>query len=305
MRARSRAVHENPVSPDSADPRVAPRRFSPFRLATFRAFELAARACGGRGYYRRAYLAAGRHRVREEIVRVPGLPRALEGLRVAHLSDIHAGPFVRRRDLGDVVRTVNALEPDVCAITGDFITHRWTDVLLVLDDLAELSARRGVFAVFGNHDYKARMEGRIADAFAARGVRFLRNECVRVAVDDAVLALIGLEDLEEARVIDVERARAAVEPGDVELLLCHNPSHARALARPGCACILSGHTHGTQIDLPLVRRLGPRHPGARFHAGDTLVIVNRGLGVVGVPLRVRSPAEIVLVRLTGADAVGR
>jgi predicted MPP superfamily phosphohydrolase len=287
------------VSSTPLDPRIAPRRFSLFRLAAFRACEIAARAAGGRAYYRRAYLAAARLRVREESVRVAGLPRALEGFRVAHLSDIHAGPFLRRGDLRDVVRAVNALEPDVCAITGDFITHASADALLVLDDLAELRARRGVFAVFGNHDYRGRREGEIADAYAARGVRFLRNASARLAVDGGALALVGLEDLEEARVIDLERARASVQRGDVELVLCHNPARARQLAGPRCACILCGHTHGTQIDLPLLRRLGPKHPGSRFFAGDTHVIVNRGLGVVGLPLRVRSPAEIVLVRLCG------
>ena len=285
------------MSSTGLDPRVAPRRFSRFRLAAFRAFELAARACGGRAYYRRAHLAAGRVRVREELVSVRELPRALEGFRVVHLSDIHAGPFIRPRDLRDVVRAVNELEPDVIAITGDFVTHASSDAWLVLDDLAELRARHGVLAVFGNHDYKGRREGEIADAYAAHGVRFLRNACARVVVDGAAVALIGLEDLEEARVIDLERARAAVEPGDVEVVLCHNPARARELAGSRCACILAGHTHGTQIDLPLLRRLGPKHPGARLFAGETLVIVNRGLGAVGAPVRVGSPAEIVLARL--------
>src|SRR6476660_1627495 len=107
--------------------RVAPRRHSRLRLSTFRALELATSVCGGRAFYRAAYLAAGRHRVREETVFVSSLPPALEGFRIAQLSDLHAGPFLARGDLADVVATVNALEPDVCAITGDLISHHWTD----------------------------------------------------------------------------------------------------------------------------------------------------------------------------------
>jgi predicted MPP superfamily phosphohydrolase len=270
------------------------------RLATFLAFERAARLCGGRAFYRATFLAEGRYRLREERVVVRGLAPALEGFRIAQISDLHAGPFLARGDLADVVAGVNALDPDVCAITGDLISHHWSEALLVLDDLARLRARHGVFVVFGNHDYKDRLEGRIAEAFAARGLRVLRNEGVRIARGDAGLTVVGLEDLEEARVVDLEAARSALRPGDVEVVLCHNPTRARPIARPGCACILSGHTHGTQIDLPGLRRLGPKHPGARLFVGETTVIVNRGLGVVGVPLRVGSPAEIVLVRLCAA-----
>jgi predicted MPP superfamily phosphohydrolase len=248
-------------------------------------------------------LAVGRHQVREERVFPPALSPALDGFRIAHISDLHAGPFLACGDLADVVDRINTLDVDVCAITGDLITHHWSDALLVLDDLARIRTRHGVFVVFGNHDYRDRLEGRIVEAFAERGLRVLRNEGVRLALPGGTVALVGLEDLEEARVIDLERARRSVEQGDSEIVLCHNPTRARSIARAGCACILSGHTHGTQIDLPGLRRLGPKHPGARLFVGQTLLVVNRGLGVVGVPLRVGSPAEIVLVRLcaTGGE----
>ena len=281
--------------------RVPPRRHTRLRLSIFRAVETLARWCGGRAFYRTAYLAPGRFRVREELVLVRDLAPDLAGVRIAQISDLHAGPFLSRGDLAHVVAAVNALAPDVCAITGDLITHHWTESLLVLDELAQLRARHGVFAVFGNHDYKDRLEGRIVDAYAARGLRILRNESVRIPLAGGALALVGLEDLEEARVVDLELARRAIEPGDLEIVLCHNPLQARRIARARCACILSGHTHGTQIDLPWLRRLGPEHPGSRLLVGETVLIVNGGLGVVGVPLRVGSPPEIVLVRLGAGE----
>jgi predicted MPP superfamily phosphohydrolase len=285
------------MSLESSPERVPPRRHGRLRLAIFRAVEEIARRCGGRVFYRARHLAPTRFRVREELVNAPGLPPGLDGFCIAQISDLHAGPFLSRGDLAHVVDAINALDPDACAITGDLISHHWTEALLVLDDLARLRARHGVFVVFGNHDYKDRLEGRIASAYAERGLRVLRNECVRIPVAGGGLALVGLEDLEEARVVDLDRARRSVAPGDFEVVLCHNPHRSSTIARERCLCILSGHTHGTQIDLPFLRKLGPEHPGARLQFGETVSIVNGGLGVVGVPLRVGSPAEVVLVRL--------
>lgn len=294
------AAHEK-----QPDVRVAPRRFSRARLAAFRAIERASALLGGRAFYRARHLAPGRFRVREERVRVPGLPRALDGLRVAQLSDLHGGSFLGAGDLLHVVEAVNALDPHAVALTGDYITHAIEDAFPLVEDLARLRARHGVWAVFGNHDYKARREGELVARLAERGVRFLRNECARVEVDGgaagrAWLAFTGLEDLEEGKRIDLAAARADVRPGDVELCLCHNPAGARWLAREGCAAILAGHTHGTQIDWPFLRTLGPKHPGTRLQLGPTTLLVSRGLGVVGAPLRVGAPAEVVLLRLERA-----
>ena len=112
------------------------------------------------------------------------------------------------------------------------------------------------------------------------------------------MVITGLEDLEEGRVVDVAAARKDLRSGDTEIMLCHNPRGARVLARQGCAAILSGHTHGTQVDLPWLRSLGPDHPGLRVEFGRTSLIVSRGLGVVGAPLRINAPAEVVVVELS-------
>lgn len=292
-------------SHDSDGPRVAPRRHSGARIALFRAAELAAGALGGRALYRRTRLGPGRFRVREETVRVRGLPPEADGFTIVQLSDLHAGPFLRGGDLAAVVERCNALRPDLFVITGDFITHGWRDALLVLPDLARLAAPCGTHAVFGNHDYRGRAEARIAEAYAECGIRFLRNEALRLPSAAGRLVLVGLEDLEEARVVDLATARREVAPGDVEILLCHNPTSAGALVREGCAVILSGHTHGTQVDLPFLRGMGPRHPGLRVELGPTVLLVSRGLGAVGLPLRVGAPSELVRVCLRAVPTAGR
>lgn len=280
--------------------RQTPRRHGRFRLGAARLAERACAALGGRAFYRARYLAPGRLVVRAETARFAGLPAALAGFSVVQISDLHGGAFVGPGDLAHLVDVANALEPDVIALTGDFVTHHADEVQRIAADLARLRARSGVYAVFGNHDYRGRQEARIAAALP--GVQFLRNASARIERGGAHVALVGIEDLEEGRVVDLEGARARTVPGDVEIVLCHNPLGARAIARAGCAAILSGHTHATQVDLPVLRRLGPKHPGLRVLLGGTLLVTSRGVGAVGVPLRIGAPAEIVhLLLQPGVD----
>ena len=281
------------------DPRVAPRRHRRLRRACFAVVEALARLFGGRAFYRRRQLSAGRFLLRREFIPVRGLPQELDGFRIAQLSDLHAGPFLGAGDLADVAAAIRTAAPDLLVITGDLCAQHPEQAFLVLDDLAEMVAPCGALGVFGNHDYKDRREAEIAARFAERGIRFLRNEGFRVRREgrDLPLVVTGLEDLEEGRGVGVAAARQSLRAGDVEILLCHNPRGARVLAREGCAAILSGHTHGTQVDLPWLRGLGPDHPGLRVDFGSTSLVVSRGLGVVGAPLRVGVPAEVVLLEL--------
>lgn len=228
---------------------------------------------------------------------IEGLAPALDGFTIVQLSDLHAGLFLREGDLRDVVEAANARRPDVIVLTGDFITRHWSEALLVRDDLALLRARHGVWAVLGNHDYKDRSEARITASYAEVGVRFLRNQGVRLADERGAVSLIGIEDLEESKSLDLAAARAGLVSTDPEIVLCHNPRGALPLSRVGCELVLSGHTHGTQLDLPWARRAGPPHPGTRIELGGTTLLVSRGLGAIGLPLRIGAPAEILVVRL--------
>ncbi len=286
---------------DSTALRQQPRRFSSARLRLVRALEVSARVLGGRRFYRWRHLASGRFLLREESLAIPGLPAGLEGLTCVQLSDLHAGPFLQAGDLSEVIEAANACEPHLVLITGDPITHEWRDALLILPELARLRAQLGVLAVFGNHDYRGRQEGRIAESYAEAGVTFLRNQSRRFEVQGCGVVVVGLEDLEEGKLVDLESARSGVRSGDVELVLCHNPQAADRLARSDCAAVFCGHTHGGQLDLPLMRGNGPAHPGTRVQLGRTRVLVNRGLGTIGLPVRIGVPTEILVARLRRAD----
>lgn len=276
------------------DIRQKPRRHSLARRTLVRSIELACSALGGRAFYRSRFLGPGRLVERCETLRVAGFPRAV---RVAQLSDLHAGSFLGPGDLRHVLERVAAHAPDLIALTGDFITHDPKELERVLDELGSLRAPLGVFAVLGNHDYRGRRDAWIVEQLASRGVRTLRNEGVRLELGAGALCVVGVEDLEESKSLDFEAARACVRAGDFELVLSHHPALARHAARERCIAVLSGHTHGTQLDLPFLRRAGPAHPGLRVEFGPTTLIVSRGLGAIGVPLRFGAPAEVVIVNV--------
>ncbi|QDV07737.1 phosphodiesterase YaeI [Planctomycetes bacterium Poly30] len=279
---------------------IEPRRFSRLRLAAFDAVERVTVLLGARRFYRWRYLSAERLGVREHILRIPGLPPALQGITIAHLSDIHAGPFLSGADLAAVVSLIEQRRPDFVCWTGDYVTHGVEDVLPVLPDLRRCVGQRGTFAVFGNHDYKLRREWEIVAALEPDGWHFLRNRSKTVEVDGSTVAFAGIEDPEEGKVIDVDAALELVGAADVVIGLCHGPRGAPAFAGHPAAhvhAVLSGHTHGSQVDLPFLRDLGPPHPGLRVELGGTTVFVARGLGVVGLPLRTGAPAEVSFVTL--------
>ena len=233
---------------------------------------------------------------------LPDLHPDLEGLVLAQLSDLHAGPWMGPGDLTDVVCVVGEHQPDLIVLTGDFLTRDHRDVERVIGELSRLHAPLGAFAVFGNRDYRGRQEAELARALAGAGITVLRDASVHLERGRGTLALVGLEDLEEARVIDLDAALSGVHEADTVVALCHHPAGARALADRGVSLVLSGHTHGTQVDLPFLRRLGPAHPGLRIELGGTLLLVSRGLGAVGPPVRIGAPAEVVLVTLVRAPS---
>ncbi len=288
------------------DAGLEPRRYSDARLKLFRLCEEAARRLGGRSFYRRRFLSRGRLRVRQEIIQVPRWSPETPRLRLVQLSDLHAGPFLAEGDLEEVCEVARELGPDLYVLTGDLISERTEEAFALIRDLARLRAPLGSFAVFGNHDYRGRREGEIAGRLEREaGWRFLRNEGHRFEHHGEPVHLTGLEDLEEARRVDPEGARSGLESTDTEILLVHNPGFSGELLEANTQLVLSGHSHGHQVDLPFVRRFAPRHPGDRVERGDTVCITSRGLGALGLPLRIASPAELVCIDLIPAGSAGR
>ena len=245
--------------------------------------------------------------VREYEINLPGLPRGAQGLKVAQLSDIHAGLLMAPALVRRIIQLCAAQQPDVVVITGDVVTRRGAylpplrplakPITEYARDLArELKTLRpplGIYAVPGNHDLWNGQFGPIADILADAGAVSLLNQNIRLPNG---LPLIGADDL-RAGFPDIGAATRGVAPDEAQLILSHNPRLAQ-LFRGRNALILSGHTHGGQIALP--QRWRPAPVDARqsfyqrglFRVGRAQLSVSSGAGTIGVPLRLGVRPEI-------------
>jgi predicted MPP superfamily phosphohydrolase len=230
------------------------------------------------------------------------LPRALDGLRIVHLSDFHYGPIVNPAHLARAIEAANDLHPDLIALTGDYISHDRTYAAPCAELVGRLRARYGVFAVLGNHDHWTDAE-LIADLFRAEGIRVLLNEGMRVDLSGESFWLAGVNDT-MVGLEDLPLALAGSVDDEMKLLLAHNPIILRRAARAGVDLVLSGHTHGGQVTLrPEKNRSGrPRRRLLRGlgRRGNTQIYVTRGLGTVVLPIRYGCQPEVSVLELCSA-----
>jgi hypothetical protein len=234
---------------------------------------------------------------------IANLPAPFDGTRLLFLSDVHAGPFLSRGALARVFARLATLEADVVIHGGDMATSNVREVLHHEDAVARLTAPLGAFAVFGNHDhYTSDIEG-VGRFFETCGVRVLNNDAIAVSRGDARIALAGIDDWNSGRPdLDLAMVRSGeVAPGAPIVLISHNPDASLEAAARGVALTLSGHTHGGQMRIPgrpvLVRMSRFRLDEGRFEHHGAHIVVSRGLGVSGIPLRIACAPEALLVTL--------
>lgn len=248
---------------------------------------------------------AGGIEVNEHRITLSNLPASFAGLRIVHLTDIHHGLYLPLQAVLDAVELSNRLEPDIVALTGDFITYSRSYIDPVAEVLGTLKARCGVFATLGNHDFRVGAEA-VTRALRRAGVDVLRNHNAEIRRGSQSLYVAGIEDL--GYKADLSRATRGIPEDAPVVLLSHNPGIIRRAARAGIGLVLSGHTHGGQFKLPVVGSIyGKPLERTRFKSGlDTLggtqIYVSRGIGTVVLPVRYRCPAEIPVFHLFPASA---
>jgi predicted MPP superfamily phosphohydrolase len=237
-------------------------------------------------------------------------PRALDGLRIVQISDVHVGSLLGRRFAASLVERVNALDADLVAVTGDLVDG---SVHHLADDVAPLRglrARHGVFFVTGNHDHYSGADEWVGMA-RSLGMRVLRNERVAIETRGAVFDLAGVEDhhahlVSGTHAEDLPSALSGRDPSRPVILLAHDPSTFKQASRLGVDLQLSGHTHGGQIfPFGLLVRLVIPFVAGLYQRGASLLYVSRGTGFWGPPMRLLAPAEItelVLRAPAGAEA---
>lgn len=253
------------------------------------------------GFYNARKLA----RVVEVDVPITELDASLEGFTLVQISDLHVGPTIKRPYIERIVRAVNALQPDVIAVTGDLVDGSPAHLHHDIAPLARLSARHGAFVITGNHEYYAGAQRWRAE-FDKLGLVRLDNRHVVIEHKGAAVQLAGVSDWsagghDSQDRSDPKRAIANGPAHAVRVLLAHQPRTAPAASEAGFDLQLSGHTHGGQFFpwMFFVRMQQPFRAG--LHRVSTMwVYVSRGTGYWGPPLRFGAPSEITRLRLVKA-----
>lgn len=251
--------------------------------------------------------ALSRPTVVDVTVPIRGLPAALEGFRIAQISDIHIGPTIKRGFIESVVETVNGLGADLVAITGDLVDGSVRELGEHAAPLAGLKARHGAWFVTGNHEYYSGAHEWLVE-LERLGLRTLVNAHRVLEHDGERIVVGGVTDYTAASIVpehatDPHKAIAGA-PADaaLRLLLAHQPRSAYEAAKAGFDLQLSGHTHGGQFfpGTLLVRLVQPFVEG--LHRLDAMwVYTNRGTGYWGPPLRTtKAPSEVTRLTLVRA-----
>jgi len=253
-------------------------------------------ALAGAGVYGYAY---ERHEltVTRAALPVTGLPPALAGLRVGLMCDIHRSLFVSHDDVARAVTSLMAERPDLIVLGGDYVT--WGDRAYVgpaAEALAPLAAPHGVFGILGNHDDDHDMPA----ALSRNGVQMLKDARTRITIRHEPIDLVGIRfwTKRQRDLADLTRDSAPAT-----ILLSHDPRRLLEAAALNVPLVLSGHTHGGQIVLPLLGPVAaqkfPVVAGIRRRERTTL-FVSRGVGTIYVPVRINCPPEVALLTLQPA-----
>jgi predicted MPP superfamily phosphohydrolase len=242
------------------------------------------------------------------------LPPGLDGLRIAHLSDVHAGIHMSGEKMTEIVAQTNALNPDLIVQTGDMIDISQQFIPEYVRAFRDLHAPLGVVSVLGNHD-RYTGEDAVVKGVRDAGQVFVRNRAHVIEHRGAALALVGIDDPRDWRADDPQDedldAALGLTPPPAEafrILLAHRPGAFDGAAPRGIPLTLAGHIHGGQFYLPVIGwspgRLITKYVMGHFTHGGSQLYVSRGLGVVGVPLRIFAPPEIALFELRRRSSLG-
>ena len=252
--------------------------------------------------------AYGLPRLTRRTLTFPNLPPGLDGLTLLHLSDLHAGIHLGADRMQQIVRQVNALAPDLIVQTGDMVDISRAYIPPYVRAFRELRAPLGIVTVLGNHDrYTGEQE--VIRGCRDAGQILLQNDCHLIERGGATLALLGVDDphnwtADDPQPDDVAAALRPAPPAAFKILLAHRPGAWDTAVPRGIPLTLAGHIHGGQLYLPGIGwspgRLITKYVMGHFQRGDSQLYVSRGIGVVGVPIRVFTPPEIELFTLRRA-----
>ena len=253
-------------------------------------------ALAGAGAYGYAY---ERHdlEVTRAALPIAGLPPALAGLRVGLITDVHRSLFVSHDDVARAVTSLMNEKPDLIVLGGDYVTYGDRDYVgPAAEALAPLAAPHGVFGILGNHDDDHDMPS----ALARNGVQMLKDARTRLILRNETIDLVGIRFWTK-RQNDIAALTRDAAP--MTILLAHDPRRLTEAAALNVPLVLSGHTHGGQIVLPLVGAVAAQKFPVVAGVGRrdrTTLFVSRGVGTIYLPVRINCPPEVALLTLQPA-----
>ncbi len=261
----------------------------------------------------------------EEItVKIEDLDPGLDGLKIAHISDLHLAGFHKHMNrLQEAMDEINNHQPDMILNTGDFISYGWREFDRCDTILVTAESRYGNFAVIGNHDKGTYLPGsteadkeiiflKLNELITKSGYKVLNDEHVILNINGADIAIIGIETSGRHPGIihgDVNRATEGTDSADFRILLIHDPNQWRqdVIGETDIELSLAGHTHGMQIGIMTKKfRWSPAvyfYPewNGLYSEGKQYLYVNRGLGVLAIPFRIWMPPEITMITIEAEE----
>lgn len=244
--------------------------------------------------------------IRQASINLPSWPAELQGMRIAAISDLHAGaPYISQEKLRHLVELTNAQQPDLILLAGDFVIQRvlggqFMEPAAMAAELKHLKARQGVFATLGNHDwwYNA---ARVRVALEEAGIRVLDNQAIKIEQNGKPLWLVGFADEWEGNPNITETLKQVIDDSPV-IAFTHNPDLFPNIPNQ-VALTIAGHTHGGQVALPLIGRpMVPSKYKQRYAAGHIVekskhLFVTTGVGTSIIPVRFGVPPEIAILTI--------
>jgi predicted MPP superfamily phosphohydrolase len=257
-----------------------------------------------------AYVGKDRLEITEKELFFKDFPKSMDGFTIMQISDIHAGPFMDGYRLSGFVEKMNQLSSDIVVITGDIINWGTTYIDEAIEVLSDIKTKKSVFAVLGNHDFYSDVDG-LCKKLAKAGIEVIRNRVIKINGNSksASIYLAGIDDPRGSWYLNedfpfVRDTLKDVPKEGFKVLLSHRPNVFDLASKQGVHLTLAGHTHGGQIILPSVSGHGPslasiayEHDYGLYKKGDSHLYVNKGIGVVGPPVRVNCPREITRIVL--------
>jgi uncharacterized protein len=239
---------------------------------------------------------------------IPQLPTVFENYQIVHISDIHFGQWVSSDRLGGVVNLINQVNPDIVAITGDFVSYLLDDSIEEMSkQLGKLITRDAVIAVLGNHDHWIGAE-QVRSILWKSNIYDVSNNVFVVRKGTSKLNFAGVD----SAMVKMDRLDLVLEkmPSDgIGILLVHEPDFAlKSMVTKRFSLQLSGHSHGGQLVIPWfgtpVRgHLFMKYPLGKYLVDGMIEYTNRGLGTNGFWIRINSPPEITMISLTRGSEI--